>query len=70
MTVGRDSNYLDVWKISEDEFPKDGPMLEKLKFFLRYAILAPSTHNTQPWAYRIVNNNIIELYSDRKRALP
>jgi hypothetical protein len=32
--VGRDSNYLDVWKISEDEFPKDGPMLEKLKFFL------------------------------------
>jgi hypothetical protein len=67
--VDQDSNYLDAWKISEEEFPKDGPMYEKLKFFLRYAILAPSTHNTQPWAYRIVNNSI-ELYSDRKRALP
>jgi nitroreductase len=68
--ASRDSNYPDVWKISEDEFPKDGPMYEKLKFFLRYAVLAPSIYNTQPWAYRIVNNNTIELYSDRKRILP
>jgi hypothetical protein len=41
-----------------------------LKFFLRYAILAPSIHNTQPWSFRIENNNTIELYADRKRALP
>ena len=58
-----------AWNISEDEFPKDGSMHEKLKFFLRYAILAPSIHNTQPWAFRIVNNTI-ELYADRRRALP
>jgi hypothetical protein len=37
---------------------------------LRYAILAPSIHNTQPWSFRIENNNTIELYADRKRALP
>ena len=34
-----------------------------------YAILAPSSHNTQPWLFRIVDNSI-ELYADRARALP
>lgn len=44
---------------------------EKLHFLLRYAILAPSGHNSQPWLFKIVgNNNIIEVYADRSRALP
>jgi hypothetical protein len=67
--VDQGSIHPKAWNISEDEFPKDGSMHEKLKFFLRYAILAPSIHNTQPWAFRIVNNTI-ELYADRRRALP
>jgi hypothetical protein len=29
---------------------------EKIKFLLRYAILAPSTHNTQPWLFKIQGN--------------
>lgn len=33
---------------------------EKIKFLLRYAILAPSTHNTQPWIFR-VNENYCEI---------
>jgi hypothetical protein len=33
--------------------------------------LAPSGHNTQPWAFRIsTDDNIIHLYADRTRALP
>jgi hypothetical protein len=56
--------------IYQSEFPKYSSTYNKLKFFLRYAILAPSIHNTQPWSFRIENNNTIELYADRKRALP
>jgi nitroreductase len=33
------------------------------------AILAPSSHNTQPWRFRIAANSI-ELHADRTRALP
>ncbi|MGA7693284.1 MAG: hypothetical protein WCA61_13375, partial [Nitrososphaeraceae archaeon] len=64
------STHPEAWNISEPEFPKYGSMYDKLKFFLRYAILAPSIRNSQPWAFRIQNNNTIELYGDRKRALP
>ena len=35
---------------------------------LRYAILAPSTHNSQPWLFHI-HNDELELYADRTRAL-
>jgi hypothetical protein len=68
--VHQRSTHPEAWDISESEFPKYGSTYDKLKFFLRYAILAPSIHNSQPWAFRIQNNNTIELYGDRKRALP
>jgi hypothetical protein len=60
---------LEPWNVSEDEFPAKGSMYDKLKFFLRYAILAPSIRNTQPWAFRILSNNTIELYADTSGAL-
>lgn len=59
-----------AWNVSESQFPKDGPKTEQLKFLLNYAILAPSSHNTQPWLFKIVDDNIIELYADRTRGLP
>ena len=59
-----------AWNISESQFPKGGPKTEQLKFLLNYAILAPSSHNTQPWLFKIVDDNIIELYADRTRGLP
>lgn len=61
---------LEPWNVSEGAFPKDGSMRDKLKFFLKYAILAPSSRNTQPWNFKILNDNTIELYADRSRALP
>jgi hypothetical protein len=67
--VNQGSTSPEVWNISESEFPRYSSIYDKLKFFLRYAILAPSIHNTQPWSFRIQNNNTIELYADRKRAL-
>jgi hypothetical protein len=35
----------------------------------RYAALAPSSHNSQPWAFR-VTDDALELFADRTRALP
>lgn len=32
-------------------------MKETIKFLLQYAILAPSTHNTQPWLFKISNSS-------------
>ena len=60
---------LSAWDVNEDEFPKKGPMPEKINFILKYAILAPSGHNSQPWLFKIIGDNTIELYADRTRAL-
>jgi nitroreductase len=42
---------------------------ERIRSLLGYAILAPSSHNTQPWRFRI-SDNAVSLYADRSRALP
>ena len=44
-------------------------MKERLKFLLRYAILAPSGPNTQPWKFAI-NDDSISVFADLSRALP
>lgn len=49
--------------------PADGTDEEKIDFALRCAILAPSSHNTQPWRFRVEDSRI-ELFADRSRALP
>lgn len=36
---------------------------------IRKAILAPSSHNTQPWLFRL-SDSVIDLLADRTRALP
>jgi nitroreductase len=65
------TSELEPWNILEEKFPFEGSYHDKLRFFLNYAILAPSSHNTQPWLFKIVDdNNTIELYADRTRALP
>lgn len=56
-------------KISEDDFPVTGSIADKLKFLLKYAVFAPSSHNTQPWKFEI-KEDAIKLYADKTRALP
>lgn len=49
---------LDCWNISPDRFPYGGAWQERLEFLVRYAILAPSSHNTEPWQFRVRENRI------------
>jgi nitroreductase len=58
-----------LWNVSSDDFPAEASTEEQLRFLLRYAVLAPSGHNTQPWKFRIAGETV-ELYADRSRALP
>ena len=57
-----------AWTVSEAEYPRLGTAADQLKFLLRYAVLAPSNHNTQPWMFR-VRGNTVELYANRARSL-
>lgn len=59
----------DIWNVQETDFPVTGSTHEKLRFLLKYAVLAPSSHNTQPWLFK-VENDIIYLIADRTRILP
>jgi nitroreductase len=47
----------------------DAVLHEPALSLLRYAVLAPSSHNTQPWRFRVSATNI-DLLADRTRALP
>jgi len=55
-----------VWNVSEDEFPDGSPLEEHAKFLLRYAILAPSSHNSQPWRFAIRDEAIEISYNETR----
>jgi hypothetical protein len=60
---------LDPWAEAIDEFPLTGAPEAKFRAALRYAILAPSSHNSQPWLFQMAGEQL-ELRADRARALP
>ncbi len=51
-------NYA-AWQIDEKDFPKHGIIEEQIRFLIGYGILAPSTHNTQPWLFEVAGNRLI-----------
>lgn len=59
---------LDPWVVALDEFPLTGTVREKFRSALRSAVLAPSSHNSQPWRFRLTGD-VLELLADRTRAL-
>jgi hypothetical protein len=59
---------MNEWAIHDDEFRRCATHGERLKFLLRYAVLAPSVQNTQPWAFRVTPDGI-EVYADTSRRL-
>ncbi len=61
------SNYI-AWDVNVDDFYKKNTEAEKIKFLLKFAVLAPSSHNTQPWQFS-VRENKIHIFRDNKRKL-
>ncbi len=59
---------LDAWNIKESDFPANDSREEKLAFLLNYAVLAPSSHNSQPWKFNVSNESIL-VFADRSRGL-
>ena len=57
----------DVWEVTEADFPHAAPIEIQIGFLLRYAILAPSVKNSQPWAFSVQGNRI-HVIADLSRA--
>jgi hypothetical protein len=59
----------DPWSVRAADFPHAGSSIDKMRFLLNYAVLAPSSHNTQPWLFRLHGDGV-DVIADRTRALP
>ena len=60
----------DPWRIDPAAFSACRSDAERMRVLANYAVLAPSSHNTQPWRFRIAGSARLELRADRGRALP
>jgi nitroreductase len=58
----------EAWNIKESDFPINGTSEDKALFLANYAVLAPSTHNSQPWKFNISENEI-KIFPDKSRRL-
>ena len=61
------TNY-NPWKVNKKDFPANGGTIERMRFLLKYAVLAPSSLNTQPWEFKVTKNSITVL-ADKSRVL-
>jgi nitroreductase len=57
------------WQLHEADFHELESFHERVKFLLQYAVLAPSSHNTQPWLFRVVDDGV-QVSADYSRRLP
>ncbi len=62
-------NYL-AWSVDVADFEKLETEVEKVKFLINFAVLAPSSHNSQPWEFKIKNENTISVFINPARRLP
>lgn len=63
------SNYAG-WQVDSQQFFLTKTVSEKMEFLLRFAILAPSSHNTQPWRFHIdEQGKSITIFADFSRRL-
>ena len=51
------------WHINERDYPSHDSLIEKEKFLLQYALLAPSKYNIQPWRFD-VNEKEVQFWLD------
>lgn len=63
--IFKNSAY-EPWFVNSKNFPKEKSLKDHVLFFLKYAILAPSTFNSQPWKCHFTNSKL-EIYLDHSR---
>lgn len=56
------------WNINPDDFFKCKTKKEEILFLLNFAILAPSSHNSQPWLFSI-EESLISVYVNSNKKL-
>lgn len=61
------TNYK-AWDVNIDDFKKITYKEDKIKFLLNFAVLSPSSHNSQPWKFSIKNNSL-SVYIDPLKKL-
>ena len=47
-----------IWGVTEADFPANGLPRQKLEFALRYAALAPTENQWQPWYFRLAEGHV------------
>ncbi|HSK19503.1 MAG TPA: nitroreductase family protein [Longimicrobiales bacterium] len=52
----------------EESFPRGGTDAARLAYLSRYAVLAPSSHNSQPWRL-VIGDGQVDVYADLSRWL-
>jgi hypothetical protein len=55
---GESSLARDAWNIKPNHFPEQGSLGAKARFLLRYAVLAHSVDNAQPWSFKLKDDHI------------
>jgi hypothetical protein len=59
---------LKPWDVAPAEVPDGASFGEIARMLLRFAILAPNSHNTQPWRFAI-GDSYVDFFADRARRL-
>ena len=59
----------DPWTVREEDLAAAVTTRDRMGVLVRYALLAPSTKNTQPWRFRVGDDAVL-LFADRTRRQP
>jgi len=63
------SKILNRGEYKVSNYPSDKDLKEKISFILALGTLAPSTHNIQPWFFKI-GDNYVDVFLDKDLKLP
>lgn len=58
-----------AWDLNINDFKKINSEEDGIKFLINFAVLAPSSHNSQPWAF-IAGKDFIKILVEERRRLP
>lgn len=57
-----------AWKVNPTDFFSQQTEIDRLRFLVRFAVLAPSSHNSQPWRFEVLPD-VIRIFPEFAREL-